>query len=162
MGKIVYDGATGKLVGSLVWQFDLVHSMLFSQASVWAESGNLHSDSEDLHECPLSKRHVTGCRYPRLAIDLMGEGELCDFVPVPQGVMPIICEAFADRLQASGLTGFVAGPVIEIDYFQAILHPGKNLTAENCNNPRLLHLDFRGKGGCSSRLKVYEIGRAHV
>src|SRR5262245_44714915 len=109
MGSIAYDSQTGVLVKGIVWEFaggpDLEKAM--EKDHVY---GNWMGDenSRDRHDCPVSKTHKTGTTVLEVSIELFGGEDMDDFLPLVNHGFVIISRAFAERLNLSGLSGFVA------------------------------------------------------
>src|SRR5258708_9973216 len=99
--------------------------------------------SEECHDCPLDKRHVTDVRITEVRLTLYGGPRLGDFVPEKNHGLLIVTESFAERLKDSKLTGFACRPIVTVDDNQS-----------SVKNPKLFYLGFTGEGGFSRRLKV--------
>ncbi len=140
MGTIRYDKTSGKLLKDRIWALRgyegsagrYVYALL---AEMWR--------SEDLHDCPLDKRHVTGVRIPEVRLALYGGTRLGDFIPEMNSGLLIVSESFAQRLKQSKLTGFSCLPIVTVEDNQS-----------SVRHPKLFYLDLTGQGGCSRRLQV--------
>ena len=134
-GVISYDDRSGKLVQGKVWQLDYASEALLAEGFVRAEVSE--EKKEEIKNCPADKRHVTGYKVLEVLLDLFGGPAVGDFV-FAWGC-PIISEQFARRLNGSKLTGYEIRPIVKVVFNQS-----------RARAPKLLYLEFRGKGGITS------------
>jgi len=141
MRTIHYDTTTGKLLKERIWGFRGYEGFV-ADKYVYALLSAMWK-SEERHDCPIDKRHVTNVTITEVRLALYGGPRLGDFVPEKNDGLLIVSESFAERLKDSKLTGFTCRPIVKIDDNQS-----------QVKHPKLFYLDLTGKGGFCRRLKV--------
>ena len=144
---IYYDSSSGKLVAGLVWHahwgnFEDYLSAPGKEGMVYGEATSREVVTE-LHQCSVSKGHITGLYWSEVTIDLLSGPRLGDFVPQWNHGHDVISEPFAARLRSSGLQGFKIRAAVKIGCNQTRL-----------KKPKLFLLDVVGDGGRCHRFKV--------
>jgi hypothetical protein len=144
MGSIRYDAASGTLRDGIIWEFvsagDLEAAMEADR--VYGEWTG-REKAEDLHDCPVSKQHVTERRVLSVSIDLFGGAVLGDFLSLTNHGFNIVSRPFAERLKRSGLTGFATRKGVTI-----------NVNQSDAKDPEFFLLDVVGRGGFCTRWHV--------